>query len=121
MRMVRIAEVYRSLNRAIEPKSKHQLGFGIDQMHVGQVGVEPHGLPGCGNTRRLASRTNFDAVDAEEHHRFHAHRLDHIERRRKLAMRIAAFAAWLGDVFRTKSEYQRLADGFPVVFRALPR
>ena len=68
-------------------------------MHVVEVGVEPHRLPGRRYTRRFDPRANLGPLNAEEHHRLHTHRLNYVEGDRKLTARIDSPAAQLGDVF----------------------
>ena len=59
---------------------KNVVVFGVDYMHMPQIGHHRHALAGVAGRRRAHPRADFDRADVEEHHRFHAHPLDHIEK-----------------------------------------
>src|SRR6516225_1622337 len=88
---------------------KHQVSGGIDQVHVVEVGVKPHRLTRPAGGRRLDASADLVAVHGKEHHRLHSHRLDHVERYRELAARVASFPAWLRDMLRPQPEGELLA------------
>src|SRR5579863_4304614 len=74
------------------------------------IGAEPYRFARFGGDTRIDTATDFLAVDAEEYHRLHAHRLHDIQDRRELAILVAAAAPRLGDVLGPQAEYQFLAD-----------
>ena len=59
---------------------KNVVVFGVDYMHMPQIGHQRHALAGVAGRRRGHPRANFDGPDIEEHHGFHAHRLNHVEK-----------------------------------------
>src|SRR5207253_8719670 len=91
--------------------SKYRLGCGIDQVHVVEVGVKPNWLSGGLRGGRLYARAYLFSVHRKEHHRLHAHGLDHIHGHAELATRVAFFSARLRDVLGPQAEAQILADG----------
>ncbi len=54
--------------------------------------------PGCGTPDGSTRAHTSVPSMREEHHGLHAHRLDHVEGRRKFAVRVAPGGARLGDV-----------------------
>jgi hypothetical protein len=67
-------------------------------MHMIHTGVEPHRLARAGDGAGIDPAADFLAVDGEENHGLHTHRLDYVEDGRKLAILIAIAAPRLGDV-----------------------
>src|SRR5215471_14597776 len=65
-------------NRA-PPGSNNQLGTRIDQVHLIEVGNEPHRFPRLPSGGGIDPAADLDTVDNEVHHRLHTHRLDDIE------------------------------------------
>ena len=59
---------------------KNVVVFGVDYMHMPQIGHQRHALASVAGRRRGHPRANFDGPDIEEHHGFHAHRLNHVEK-----------------------------------------
>ena len=59
---------------------KNVVAFGVDYMHMPQIGHQRHALAGVAGCRRGHPHANFDGPDIEEHHGFHAHRLNHVEK-----------------------------------------
>ncbi|MED5518441.1 MAG: hypothetical protein VX612_06920, partial [Pseudomonadota bacterium] len=60
--------------------AKERCRFRVDYMHMPQIGHQRHALTGVAGRRRGHPRSDFDRADVEEHHRFHAHPLDNIEK-----------------------------------------
>ena len=58
---------------------KNVVVFGVDYMHMPQIGHQRHALASVAGRRRGHLRADFDDPDIEEHHGFHAHRLNHVE------------------------------------------
>ncbi|MEC8585347.1 MAG: hypothetical protein VXY81_12215 [Pseudomonadota bacterium] len=64
--------------------AKERCRFRVDYMHMPQIGHQRHALASVAGRRRGHPRANFDGPDIEEHHGFHAHRLNHVEKGVKL-------------------------------------
>src|ERR1700736_3986103 len=63
----------RTTRGAVTGTSQHLVVGRVDQVHVVEVGVEPHGLARAGGGRRLDPAAYLGVADGEEHHRLHAH------------------------------------------------
>src|SRR5262249_31125795 len=96
-----------------ESALKHEVGLGIDQMHMVDIGVEQHRRPWCPGVVGADAAAHFRTAETEVHHSFHAHGLNHIERRTEfatLARLAAVVATGLDNSFWPQSEKQVLAD-----------
>src|SRR5215471_7009878 len=94
--------------------SEDQFGARVDQMHLVEVGNEPHRFTNRPRRGRLDSATDLDTVDEEVDHRLHPHRLDHVEpglERRGTGRHIAAS---FSDVLGPQTEDHLLADAWAV-------
>src|SRR5690349_18988667 len=60
--------------------SDHRFGLWIDQVHVAELGDEPHRLARLTRGRRIDPAAHLGVVHHEIDHGLHAHGLDHIER-----------------------------------------
>src|SRR5262249_12676407 len=99
---------------------QHGVRGRVDQVHVIDIGIEPHGLARAADAVRVDPGANLLAVHGEEHHGLHAHGLDHVDRHRKGA-RLAVAAGALGDVLRPQAEQELAADGIAIARRARSR
>ena len=62
----------------------------VDQVHVVEVRAEPHRSPSRAPASGLDPAADLGAAEREEHHRLHAHRLDHVEHGLEVAPRLVA-------------------------------
>src|SRR5580693_3889946 len=91
-------------------RSDHRVGLRIDQVHVAELGHEPHALAGAGGRGRVHPAAHLDAVHQEIDHGLHAHWLDYVERDVELLAVRPQIAAPLGDVLGPETEHQLAPD-----------
>src|SRR5262245_37579613 len=95
--------------------SQHASGRVVDQVHVVEAGGEPH----AGALARAGSGTHapahVDAVDAEEHQRFHAQRLGDLDRGVDGGGLRLAVGLAVGQMFRAQAKRQPGAAGVGAV------
>src|SRR4029078_1415206 len=93
----------------------------VDQVHVIDIGLQAHFGACIARAARLNPAAVFGAVDGEEHHRLHAHRLEDIQSDVEIATVGAAVVARLGNVLWPQAENHVLVDGRSVTRLAVRR